>query len=81
MYLKDKWLTNGLVTPPVVRYLKMTGLSFKSKNVYSESDNYTARIYGSRNKDVDMRMAPFIIISSNPLEKNLLLIPITMLLP
>lgn len=48
MYLKDKWLTNGLVTPPVVRYLKMTGLSFKSKNVYSESDNYTARIYGSR---------------------------------
>lgn len=30
-----------------------------------------ARIYGSRNKDVDMRMAPFIIISSNSLEKKI----------
>ena len=48
MYLKDKWLANDFVTPPVIRYLKMTGFSYKSNNVCSESDNYTARIYGSR---------------------------------
>ena len=40
-----------------------------------------ARIYGSRNKDVDMRMAPLFIISSNPLEKICFLFPSLMLLP
>lgn len=34
-----------------------------------------ARIYGSRNKGVEMRVAPLVNIPSDPLEKNLLPIP------
>ena len=41
-----------------------------------------ARIYGSMNKNVKMRMAPLVIISSNPLgKKNCFLFPSLMLLP
>lgn len=37
MYLKDEWLTNDSVTPPVLRYLKMIVLCFKSVYVLNRT--------------------------------------------